>query len=158
MPTKTHELLHRMSGKGLAAHYHFSRQPGIFGDRMVSVQVTVTNTTDQKIENIHIKEKKLPPGMRMHEFNPIGNPVLSLKIQNLNLLQNFKSRKVILHSHMYTRIYVCIQTYTYVCIHTHTLSCYCLFLDNLILTKTSFSFPLLVFDFENNSLDQNFHA
>ncbi|KAM6036911.1 AP-3 complex subunit beta-1 isoform 1-T1 [Theristicus caerulescens] len=72
VPTKTHELLHRMSGKGLAAHYHFSRQPGIFGDRMVSVQVTVTNTADQKIENIHIGEKKLPPGMRMHEFNPIG--------------------------------------------------------------------------------------
>ncbi|NWW47906.1 AP3B1 protein, partial [Pedionomus torquatus] len=71
VPTKTHELLHRMSGKGLAAHYHFSRQPGIFGDRMVSVQVTVTNTTDQKIENIHIGEKKLPAGMRMHEFNPI---------------------------------------------------------------------------------------
>ncbi|NWU01675.1 AP3B1 protein, partial [Urocynchramus pylzowi] len=71
VPTKTHELLHRMSGKGLAAHYHFSRQPGIFGDRMVPVQVTVTNTTDQKIENIHIGEKKLPPGMRIHEFNPI---------------------------------------------------------------------------------------
>ncbi|NXF21134.1 AP3B1 protein, partial [Rhodinocichla rosea] len=71
VPTKTHELLHRMSGKGLAAHYHFSRQPGIFGDRMVPVQVTVTNTTDQKIENIHIGERKLPPGMRMHEFNPI---------------------------------------------------------------------------------------
>ncbi|NXC87720.1 AP3B1 protein, partial [Cercotrichas coryphoeus] len=70
VPTKTHELLHRMSGKGLAAHYHFSRQPGIFGDHMVPVQVTVTNTTDQKIENIHIGEKKLPPGMRMHEFNP----------------------------------------------------------------------------------------
>uniref|UniRef100_A0A672UD48 Adaptor related protein complex 3 subunit beta 1 n=1 Tax=Strigops habroptila TaxID=2489341 RepID=A0A672UD48_STRHB len=71
VPTKTHELLHRMSGKGLAAHYHFSRQPGIFGDRMVSVQVTVTNTTDHKIENIHIEEKKLPSGMRMHEFSPI---------------------------------------------------------------------------------------
>ncbi|RMB89611.1 hypothetical protein DUI87_34001 [Hirundo rustica rustica] len=71
VPTKTHELLHRMSGKGLAAHYHFSRQPGVFGDRMVPVQVTLTNTTDQKIENIHIGEKKLPPGMRMHEFNPI---------------------------------------------------------------------------------------
>ncbi|NXL36015.1 AP3B1 protein, partial [Glaucidium brasilianum] len=70
VPTETHELLHRMSGKGLAAHYHFSRQPGIFGDHMVSVQVTVTNTTDQKIENIHIK-KKLPPGMRLHEFTPI---------------------------------------------------------------------------------------
>ncbi|XP_032941607.1 AP-3 complex subunit beta-1 isoform X4 [Catharus ustulatus] len=71
LPTKTHELLHRMSGKGLAAHYCFSRQPGTFGDHMVPVQVTVTNTTDQKIENIRIGEKKLPPGMRMHEFNPI---------------------------------------------------------------------------------------
>uniref|UniRef100_A0A8C7A5C2 AP-3 complex subunit beta n=1 Tax=Nothoprocta perdicaria TaxID=30464 RepID=A0A8C7A5C2_NOTPE len=71
VPTKTYELLHRMSGKGLAAHYHFSRQPCIFGERMVSVQVTVTNTTDQKIENIHIGEMKLPAGMRMHGFNPI---------------------------------------------------------------------------------------
>ncbi|XP_053909881.1 AP-3 complex subunit beta-1 isoform X2 [Cuculus canorus] len=71
VPTKTQELLHRMSGKGLAAHYCFSRQPSIFDDRMVSVQVTVTNTTDQKIENIHIEEKKLPAGMRMQEFNPI---------------------------------------------------------------------------------------
>ncbi|XP_042681702.1 AP-3 complex subunit beta-1 isoform X2 [Centrocercus urophasianus] len=71
VPTKTHEMLHRMTGKGLSAHYQFSRQPCIFGDRMVSVQVTLTNTTDQKIDNIRIGEKKLPPGMRMHEFNPI---------------------------------------------------------------------------------------
>ncbi|XP_072215102.1 AP-3 complex subunit beta-1 isoform X1 [Excalfactoria chinensis] len=71
VPTKTHEMLHRMTGKGLSAHYQFSRQPCIFGDRMVSVQVTLTNTTDQKIDNIHIGEKKLPPGMKMHEFNPI---------------------------------------------------------------------------------------
>ncbi|XP_035165808.1 AP-3 complex subunit beta-1 isoform X1 [Oxyura jamaicensis] len=71
VPTKTHEMLHRMTGKGLSAHYHFSRQPDMFGDHMVSVQVTVTNTTDQKIENIHIGEKKLPLGMRIHEFNPI---------------------------------------------------------------------------------------
>ncbi|KAL8203754.1 UNVERIFIED_CONTAM: AP-3 complex subunit beta-1 [Gekko kuhli] len=68
---KTHELLHRMSGKGLAAHYHFSRQPCIYGDKMVSVQVTLSNTTEQKIENIHVGEKKLPTDMRMHVFNPI---------------------------------------------------------------------------------------
>ncbi|XP_065595843.1 AP-3 complex subunit beta-1 isoform X2 [Cyrtonyx montezumae] len=71
VPTKMHEMLHRMTGKGLSAHYQFSRQPCIFGDRMVSVQVTLKNTTDQKIDNIHIGEKKLPPGMRIHEFNPI---------------------------------------------------------------------------------------
>ncbi|XP_065406134.1 AP-3 complex subunit beta-1 isoform X7 [Chrysemys picta bellii] len=71
VPMKTHELLHRMSGKGLAAHYHFSRQPCIYGNQMVSVQVTLTNTTDQKLENIHVGERKLPAGMKMHVFNPI---------------------------------------------------------------------------------------
>ncbi|NXU72661.1 AP3B1 protein, partial [Oreotrochilus melanogaster] len=82
VPTKTHELLHRMSGKGLAAHYHFSRQPGTFGDHMVSVQMTVTNTTDEKILNIHIGEKKLPPGVRMLEFNPIDclEPAASITV------------------------------------------------------------------------------
>uniref|UniRef100_A0AAA9T073 AP-3 complex subunit beta n=1 Tax=Bos taurus TaxID=9913 RepID=A0AAA9T073_BOVIN len=71
VPGKTHVLLHRMSGKGLAAHYFFPRQPCIFGDKMVSVQITLNNTTDQKIENIHVGGKKLPMGMQMHVFNPI---------------------------------------------------------------------------------------
>lgn len=73
VPMTTHVLLHRMSGKGLAAHYSFPRQPCIFGDKMVSVQITLNNTTDRKIENIHIGEKKLPMGMQMHVFNPIGS-------------------------------------------------------------------------------------
>ncbi|XP_069887317.1 AP-3 complex subunit beta-1 [Dipodomys merriami] len=73
VPMKTHVLLHRMSGKGLAAHYFFPRQPSIFGDKMVSVQVTLNNTSDRKIENIHIGEKKLPIGMQMHVFNPIDS-------------------------------------------------------------------------------------
>ncbi|XP_029431280.1 LOW QUALITY PROTEIN: AP-3 complex subunit beta-1 [Rhinatrema bivittatum] len=71
VPLKTHELLHRMSGNGLAAQYHFPRQPCIFGAQMVSVQITFTNTTDQKVENIHLEEKKLSSGMQMHAFNPI---------------------------------------------------------------------------------------
>ncbi|XP_063151623.1 AP-3 complex subunit beta-1 isoform X1 [Candoia aspera] len=71
VPMKTHELLHRMSGKGLAASYHFSRHACIYSVQMVSVQVTLTNTTDQKIENIHLTEKKLPADMRMHVFNSI---------------------------------------------------------------------------------------
>lgn len=73
VPTKTHELLHRMHGKGLAAHYCFPRQPCIFGDKMVSVQITLTNTSDRKIENIHIGAKRLPVGMQMHVFHPIDS-------------------------------------------------------------------------------------
>ncbi|XP_055968535.1 AP-3 complex subunit beta-1 [Sorex fumeus] len=71
VPTKTHALLHRMSGKGLAAHYFFPRQPCIFGDKMVSVQITLNNTSDRKIENIRIGDKRLPTGMQMHVFEPI---------------------------------------------------------------------------------------
>ncbi|XP_044122512.1 AP-3 complex subunit beta-1 isoform X2 [Neovison vison] len=73
VPVKTHVLLHRMSGRGLAAHYFFPRQPCIFGDKMVSIQITLNNTTDRKIENIHIGGKKLPMGMQMHVFNPIDS-------------------------------------------------------------------------------------
>lgn len=72
-----------MSGKGLAAHYFFPRQPCIFGDKMVSIQITLNNTTDRKMENIHIKEKKLPTDMQMHVFNPIG------KYSHLKLLTVF---------------------------------------------------------------------
>lgn len=71
VPMKTHVLLHRMSGKGLAAHYFFPRQSCIFEDKMVSVQITLNNTTERKIENIHIGEKRLPTGMQMHTFGPI---------------------------------------------------------------------------------------
>ncbi|XP_008047559.1 AP-3 complex subunit beta-1 [Carlito syrichta] len=73
VPMKIHVLLHRMSGKGLAAHYFFPRQPCIFGDKMVCVQITLNNTTDRKIENIHIGENRLPVGMQMHVFNPIDS-------------------------------------------------------------------------------------
>uniref|UniRef100_A0A8C5WBJ0 AP-3 complex subunit beta n=1 Tax=Leptobrachium leishanense TaxID=445787 RepID=A0A8C5WBJ0_9ANUR len=73
VPSKTYELLHRMSGKGLAAHYHFPRHPCIFGNQMVSVQVTFKNTGDNKIEDIHIGEQKMSAGMKMHPFNPIDS-------------------------------------------------------------------------------------
>ncbi|KAK1176512.1 AP-3 complex subunit beta-1-like [Acipenser oxyrinchus oxyrinchus] len=71
VPAKSHELLHRMSGKGLAAQYHFPRQPCIYSSDMVSVQVTLTNSGDQKLEDIHIGEKKLPSGLQIHDFNSI---------------------------------------------------------------------------------------
>ncbi|XP_028661540.1 AP-3 complex subunit beta-1 isoform X2 [Erpetoichthys calabaricus] len=71
VPAKPHELLHRMSGKGLSAQYHFPRQPCIYNSKMVSVQVTLSNEADQKIEGIHIGGKKLPTGLQIYEFNRI---------------------------------------------------------------------------------------
>ncbi|XP_063819709.1 AP-3 complex subunit beta-1 isoform X2 [Pseudophryne corroboree] len=71
VPTTTHDLLHRMSGKGLSAHYYFPRLPCIFGVQMVSVQITFHNTSDKDIENIHIEGKKTD--LKMHLFSPIDS-------------------------------------------------------------------------------------
>ncbi|XP_062410593.1 AP-3 complex subunit beta-1 [Sardina pilchardus] len=70
VPMKPHELLHRMTGKGLAAQYYFSRQPSIYGNGMVAVQLNLTNTSERTLEHIHIGEKS---GQNIHGFNNIEN-------------------------------------------------------------------------------------
>ncbi|XP_062905380.1 AP-3 complex subunit beta-1 isoform X1 [Mobula hypostoma] len=73
VPAKSYELLHRMSGKGLGAQYHFPRQPCIYNPKMVSVHITFTNSSDQEIRNIQIGERKLASGMKMHDFHKIDS-------------------------------------------------------------------------------------
>ncbi|XP_062867154.1 AP-3 complex subunit beta-1 isoform X1 [Trichomycterus rosablanca] len=70
VPDRSYELLHCITGKGLAAHYHFTRQPCIYNDRMISVQLTLTNNSDQVLNNIHISEIS-PTAQKMHCFNNI---------------------------------------------------------------------------------------
>ncbi|XP_059381897.1 AP-3 complex subunit beta-1-like [Carassius carassius] len=70
VPETSHELLHRMTGKGLSAQYRFTRQPCIYGNSMVSLQLTLSNSSDQALENIHISEKS-SAGQNIHRFNAI---------------------------------------------------------------------------------------
>ncbi|KAG9266009.1 AP-3 complex subunit beta-1 isoform X2 [Astyanax mexicanus] len=70
VPVRTHALLHRMTGKGLAAQYHFPRQPCIYGNSMVSVQLTFNNHGDHALEDLHISEKT-STGQNIHCFRPI---------------------------------------------------------------------------------------
>lgn len=70
-PVKTHELLHHMSGKGLAAKYHFPRQPCLYQPNMVAVQVILTNNSDHSLEKIHIGDRS-PASLNIHCFNTIG--------------------------------------------------------------------------------------
>ncbi|TRY64918.1 hypothetical protein DNTS_024608 [Danionella cerebrum] len=67
VPETSHELLHRMTGKGLSAQYRFTRQPCIYGNNMVSLQLTLNNGGDQALENIHISEKSFS-GQTVHCF------------------------------------------------------------------------------------------
>uniref|UniRef100_A0A6Q2XZQ3 AP-3 complex subunit beta n=1 Tax=Esox lucius TaxID=8010 RepID=A0A6Q2XZQ3_ESOLU len=70
VPEKSHNLLHRMTGKGLAAQYQFTRQPCLYQPNMVSVQISLTNTSDHRLEQIHIGERS-PAGLKIHCFNTI---------------------------------------------------------------------------------------
>uniref|UniRef100_A0A673XLD2 AP-3 complex subunit beta n=1 Tax=Salmo trutta TaxID=8032 RepID=A0A673XLD2_SALTR len=70
VPEKSHDLLHRMTGKGLSAQYQFPRQPCLYQPTMVSVQISLTNTSDHPLEQIHIGDRS-PTGLNMHCFNTI---------------------------------------------------------------------------------------
>ncbi|KAM4035648.1 AP-3 complex subunit beta-2 isoform 2-T2 [Anomaloglossus baeobatrachus] len=68
---RTFELLHRMTGEGLSMEYIFSRQPFTLDQRMVSVQIKISNNTESEVRNIRTSEPKLLSGMRMQEFQEI---------------------------------------------------------------------------------------
>ncbi|XP_074547122.1 AP-3 complex subunit beta-1 [Halichoeres trimaculatus] len=69
-PVKSYDLLHHMTGKGLSAKYHFPRQPCLYEPSMVSVQVTLTNSSDHSLEEIHIGDRS-PAGLNIHCFNTV---------------------------------------------------------------------------------------
>uniref|UniRef100_A0A673L5J5 AP-3 complex subunit beta n=1 Tax=Sinocyclocheilus rhinocerous TaxID=307959 RepID=A0A673L5J5_9TELE len=68
---KLYELLHRITGEGLAVEYCFSRQPFSPDPNMVAVQIQFTNNTNSETKNLHIKEPRLQSGMRIREFAEI---------------------------------------------------------------------------------------
>uniref|UniRef100_F6R4B5 AP-3 complex subunit beta n=1 Tax=Ciona intestinalis TaxID=7719 RepID=F6R4B5_CIOIN len=68
---KSYELLHRVTGGGMAAKYRYPRTPCVYSDKMISVEVEITNTGDKPINNIHMGDKKLQAGLKVHDFDVI---------------------------------------------------------------------------------------
>uniref|UniRef100_A0A671S182 AP-3 complex subunit beta n=1 Tax=Sinocyclocheilus anshuiensis TaxID=1608454 RepID=A0A671S182_9TELE len=68
---KMYELLHRITGEGLAVEYCFSRQPFSPDPNMVAVQIQFTNNTNSETKNLHIEDPRLQSGMRIREFAEI---------------------------------------------------------------------------------------
>ncbi|XP_036432456.1 LOW QUALITY PROTEIN: AP-3 complex subunit beta-2 [Colossoma macropomum] len=68
---RMYELLHRITGEGLAVEYCFSRQPFSPDPHMVAVQIQFTNNTTSEAKSLHIEEPKLQSGMRIKEFPEI---------------------------------------------------------------------------------------
>ena len=57
MPTKTYDLLNRITGGGLSGVYRFTRTVSIFSPKMTSVEITFTNHSDHPIEGIRLGDK-----------------------------------------------------------------------------------------------------
>ncbi|XP_072167067.1 AP-3 complex subunit beta-2-like isoform X2 [Diadema setosum] len=70
---ETFELLNRVNSGGLSATYRFPRTTCIYSTTMVAVEVSFSNNSSAKIQNISIGETKLAAGMKLHEFPPITN-------------------------------------------------------------------------------------
>ncbi|KAF5899737.1 AP-3 complex subunit beta-1 isoform X2, partial [Clarias magur] len=79
VPVRSFELLHNMTGKGLAAQYHFPRQPCIYGDHMVSLQLTFSNHSDRILHNIHIVEMA-STSQKIHHFSSIESLELGASV------------------------------------------------------------------------------
>uniref|UniRef100_A0A8C0JC32 AP-3 complex subunit beta n=1 Tax=Chelonoidis abingdonii TaxID=106734 RepID=A0A8C0JC32_CHEAB len=75
---KTYELLHRMAGEGLSVEYYFNRQPFPPDPHMVAVQIQFSNNTESEVKNLRVSEPKLVSGMRIQEFQEIGQSMVGI--------------------------------------------------------------------------------
>ncbi|KAL5004173.1 hypothetical protein ScPMuIL_017629 [Solemya velum] len=70
--SKSHDLLNKMSGNGLSVSYRFTRTISIFSPKMVSIELCLTNHSENQLANIKVGEKKLQPDMEIQEFPEIA--------------------------------------------------------------------------------------
>ena len=56
-PTKTFELLHRVTGHGLSAAYRFTRQTHSFSDKMVDIEIVLANEGDEDLIDVCVTKK-----------------------------------------------------------------------------------------------------
>ncbi|CAG5115388.1 unnamed protein product [Candidula unifasciata] len=73
VPTKTYELLNRLSTGGLTVTYKYTRTISLFSPKMVSLELTFTNSGEAPFTAIRIGEKKIHSGMEIHDFPEIAS-------------------------------------------------------------------------------------
>lgn len=72
VPSKSYDLLNRMTANGLTVKYCFTRTISIFNPKMTSIELTITNDSEKPMTNIKIGTKKAQPGMEIHNFPDIN--------------------------------------------------------------------------------------
>ena len=72
VPTEKHELLNRVTGKGLQVAYRFMRHAHVYSPKMAAFDVEFTNMGDSPIADIRIGTMRFQSGMEMKEMVPIA--------------------------------------------------------------------------------------
>lgn len=80
-----HELLSKINGKGLQIHYRFTRAPHLYSAKMVSIELTLKNDSNNDLESIHIPDKSAlaAGGIQLNEFAPITKLSAGQSTQNI---------------------------------------------------------------------------
>ncbi|XP_031638318.1 AP-3 complex subunit beta-2 [Contarinia nasturtii] len=67
------ELLNKINSHGLQINYRFTRAPHLFSAKMVSIELTFHNESNNELENIHISNKSsLPANITICDFVTIA--------------------------------------------------------------------------------------
>ena len=72
VPTEKHELLNRVTGKGLLVTYRFMRHAHPYSPKMAAFDVEFTNTGDSPLTNIQFGARRFQSGMDMKDPPPIA--------------------------------------------------------------------------------------
>ncbi|CAB0043494.1 unnamed protein product [Trichogramma brassicae] len=74
VPVKKHELLNKVSGRGLKLEYRFTRSPHLMNATLVNIELLLANESNELIKDIRVGNKNLSLGMSLCEFSTV--PVL----------------------------------------------------------------------------------
>ena len=80
VPTEGQELLNRLSGGGLSISARFTRSPHLYSPKMTSIELTFHNHGSENVKDISMGQKKLAPGISIHDFAGINSVAPDSKI------------------------------------------------------------------------------
>ncbi|CAB0002284.1 unnamed protein product [Nesidiocoris tenuis] len=73
VPLKYNEIVSRIVGRGMSVNARFTRQAHLFSPKMLKIELKFTNHLEESFDDISMTYQKLPPGVKVHEFSPIGS-------------------------------------------------------------------------------------
>lgn len=78
------QLLNKTNSHGLQINYRFTRAPHLYSAKMVSIELTFHNESNNEMENIHLSDKSsLPANQSLCDFAPIAKLVAGQCVQGI---------------------------------------------------------------------------